>query len=576
MHQNRLVREFLTQLQSRYSIDALTMSMSDWVATNTTLRGKPFTFDRYPFQTKIVDDMHPDLHVTKCSQVGLSEIQIRKMLGFLDRNQGTTGIFTMPTQPMRDRLAKTRVKPLVDSDPVFNKERDRGATRSAFLYQLGISYLHVTDSTEGSATSIPADILFSDEVDLSDQSMLSLFNSRLQNSDFKIRQSFSTPTHVAYGIDAGFGATDQHEYMCRCAHCGHWNIPEFTPAFVSFQTDLLDLSEIEEHHLDELDIGNAYICCERCRKPLDLADPSMREWVPRHPHRTQSRGYRVTPFCTDRLPVNYIVNQLLQYKRSNFIRGWHNTVLGQPFTGGNDRLIRADIETCLTSPSAPDLPGKAPIAVGIDSGITCHVVLFDNPDQYTSQIFSMETVHSERLVEYITALSSRYNIVTGGMDRHPQTVLANQVLEASGGKIWPIEYRGTKDINPVKDVTGTDVVHFQCDRTGALDRVATRVRARNLKMSGYGVQKEIIVSHLTNMVRDETPETPAVWKKLDDADHYFHAMANGLTSMRINGYFEATNEKDPRQVVNIMGIQTKPSQNLFGRPSALASNLPGC
>ena len=94
-------------------------------------------------------------------------------------------------------------------------------------------------------------------------------------------------------------------------------------------------------------------------------------------------------------------------------------------------------------------------------------------------------------------------------------------------------------------------------------------------MSGYGVQKEIIIGHLTNMVRDESPETPAVWKKIDDSDHYFHAIANGLTSMRINGYFDATTETDNRQVVSLIGVSTKPQPSLLGRSTSLASGFLG-
>ncbi|MDR3436423.1 phage terminase large subunit family protein [Telmatospirillum sp.] len=550
------------------------MSVSDWCARNTTLRNKPFSIKGYEFQRQILDDMHPNLWCEKISQVGLSELQIRKMLAFLERNQGTTGIFSLPDQPVRDRFAKTRVKPLVDGDEVFNKERDKNATRSALLYQLGQSFLHLSDCTEGSATSTSADILLHDEIDLSDQSMLALFGSRLQHSSWKVRQFFSTPTHVSFGIDAGFASTDQNEYLCRCAACGHWQLPDFTRQFVimpGLPDEIACFSEIEEHHTHEIDIGGAFVHCEKCFRPLDLSDPELREWVPTYPSRTLARGYRVRPFSTSQLSISYIIQELLTYKRLSFIRGWWNTVMGRAFTGGNERLAVADIEACLDSPQMPDLPEGEPISVGIDSGIMCHVTLFKGADPLNSPIFSMEVVHSERLVEHITMLAKRYRIVTGGMDRHPQTVLANQVLAASGGKIWPIEYRGSQELHPIKDPTGENTIYFQCDRTALLDKVQTRVRGHNLKMAGFGIQKQVIINHLTNMVRDEKPKEPARWCKLSEDDHYFHSIGFGITSSVIAEYISNSSNSDVRQVVSLIGVNAQKINNLLNTKNTIAN-----
>lgn len=570
---NDLIRSLREQFLARYSIDALNMSMSDWIVANTSLKGRPFGFKGYEFQRKIIDDMHPNLWCLKMSQCGLTESQQRKMLAFLERNQGTTGIFTLPNQPMRDRLAKSRVKPLVDGDHVFNKERDRGATRTALMYQLGQSFLHITDCTEGSATSTSADILFIDEIDLANQSMIALFGSRLQNSSYRIRQHFSTPTHVSYGVDAGYATSDQHEYLCRCTHCGHWNVPDFTRDFVTLpglSDEINCLSELEEHHAAALDFDGAYVHCERCKKALDLSEPSLREWVPAYPTKTLARGYRVRPFCTDKLSIRYILGELFTYKRNNYVRGWWNTVIGKPFTGGNERLNRADIEACLVQPMPPDLPPGTKISVGIDSGIMCHVTIFLGADPYTSPVVKMEVIHSEKLVEYIKNLASAYDIITGCMDRHPQTVLANQVREASGKKIWPLEYRGTKNLNPVKDISGEEIVHFQADRTALLDRVHSRVQGRNLKMSGYLIQKDVIINHLTNMVRDQKPETPATWLKLSEDDHYFHALGMGLTSMHINSYLLDKDDEDNREVVSVLAINTPIPKALFPTKRGLA------
>ena len=177
---NAHLRDLLTGLEARYPDDSTTMSMSTWLERNTRLRKAPFSFHRYEFQRKIADDLHPNLNVMKPSQVGLSELQLRKFLGMLKRTTAITGIYTLPNEKMRDRISQTRIKPLVESETVFNGPTAEKPVRYKGLYQIDDSFGYVTGSTEGDATSIPADFLMHDEIDLTEDRMIGL--SRLQGS----------------------------------------------------------------------------------------------------------------------------------------------------------------------------------------------------------------------------------------------------------------------------------------------------------------------------------------------------------------------------------------------------------
>lgn len=545
------------------------MSTSQWVSKNTTLAGKPFSFEGYEFQKAILDDMHENMCVVKISQTGLTEISIRKALAFLERHQGTTGIFTFPDQPMRDKNAKTRFKPIITKDEVFNKPRDKDSVRAACLYQLGLSFLHVTDCTEGAATSTPADILIQDEIDLADQHMLALFQSRLENSNWQISQRFSTPTHIQFGIDAAYIASDQREYLLRCECCGHYDIPDFTPDYVripGLTQEFECFSHLERHHIDGIDLDLAHIICQKCGKQLNLREPSLREWVARKPDRVNNRGYRVRPFSTSRRTIKRIIMSLFEYKDKNYIRGWWNTTIGKAYTAGDERLSTADINACLVGSEIPNYDETRRVAVGIDVGIVCHVTVID---LLTDNPIRFETVQATDLIEHVRMLCSRYNVVIGGMDRHPQTVLASEVWNASGGRIWPIEYRGTKNIMPVRDALG-EVTHYQCDRTAALDRVAVRVRSRKMRALGYGNQKDTITLHLTNMVREEEPEKPAVWKKIDDNDHYFHALGFAYTAVNVVDYLGSLPNQEVRTTVGLIAVPQEKVVPLIGRKSNLA------
>lgn len=180
MAANEYLRKLIQKADERFDIDSSSMSYVDWLVANTTLRGREFTTKDHRFQDAIINDTHPNLDVIKCSQVGLTEVQIRKVLAWLIRNQGLSAIFTLPNEKMFKRVSQTRVKTLVENDKVFNKERDEGSVRSMGLMQFGQSFLYLTGCTEGDATSIPADLVANDEVDISPQDMLALFSSRLQ------------------------------------------------------------------------------------------------------------------------------------------------------------------------------------------------------------------------------------------------------------------------------------------------------------------------------------------------------------------------------------------------------------
>ena len=87
--------------------------MAEWICNNTTLKGRPFSFKNHQFQKQILNDMHPYLTCKKLSQVGLTEGQIRKALGFMCMEPGVRIIYTFPTKILKDNNSRTRIKSVV-------------------------------------------------------------------------------------------------------------------------------------------------------------------------------------------------------------------------------------------------------------------------------------------------------------------------------------------------------------------------------------------------------------------------------------------------------------------------------
>lgn len=557
---NSFASDLNERMLERFVRDSSDMTTLDWICANTTIRGQRYTIDGYEFQEAIINDMHPQMAVRKCSQVGLTESQIRKSLAWTYRTRGVASIFTLPEEKLFKRISQTRIKPIVDKDRVFQLNSE-GAVRSMGILQFGNSFMYITACTEGDATSTSADALFNDEVDLSDQQMLALFNSRLQNSQYKIIQRFSTPTFPMFGIDLDYQASDKHQYLCKCASCGAWNNPMFTREFIEIPglPDRYEtLVEIERTDLDDMDLRNAYVACRKCRRRLPLGAPSSREWVPEHPGRDY-RGYQVSPFCRDLLDPKYIVDTLLKFKDRQFLRGFYNTVLGEPFSDGQIQLSEEDIKACMKGGAKTQVGRDIPCAVGIDVGQTCHIVVGDAAG---NAIFEFLACPVDDLTTQIDRIFKEYNIVAGGIDRLPYTPTSEALRDHTRGIILPIEYSGTgPKIAEVKDKLTEEVTHLRMNRTSLIDAVAAPVRAHNISFYGYAHQDSVVLQHLRDMWRREEPEKPAKWEKLTNQDHYFHSLAFLKGGVLAKNYLEALNKEEERSEVSLNLVYTSGSNS---------------
>jgi hypothetical protein len=559
---NKYLQAFNDRLALRYQQDTTTTTYSAWIRQNTTLHKVPFSFKNYAFQEAIADDEHPDLSCIKCSQVGLTEVQIRKWLAFLRRTDGLNGIFTLPNEKMYRKISKGRILPVLNTDGVFTLEGEEKSVRSMDMVQIGASFGYVSGCTEADATSTSADIVFHDELDLSPMNMISLFQSRLQNSTLKINQKFSTPTFTDYGIDAEFSASDQREFLCKCVVCNHWQIPDFTREFVfipNLPDDVIELTNIDTRTAADIDFTNAYVGCEKCHAQLDLGNGEMREWVARYPDRTLKRGYRVRPFSNDRISIAYIIKQLLEYQNKGYVRGFHNTVLGRPYVDSDSRLSEADIKACMTTQrDLPDIGADVPIGIGIDVGNTCHIVLGKMQSDESMDYLHFESVNVSELAMRVKQLDNTYNIVTGGIDRHPYTPQADEVRDLTDRRVMPIEYRGVTPLNIVEDEFEQDS-HIQVNRTKVIDTVAKGIRRKVDTISGYGMYKNQIIVHLQDMVRDEQPDKPAVWVKLKGNDHFFHAMAMLKAGYQLRQVRDDVAPGELRSTILMAGVDVKAS-----------------
>lgn len=553
----QLFEKLHKQASQKFKASGDDVPISDWITQHTTLAKKPFTFKRYPFQEQIASDMHPNMTVIKCSQIGLTEIQVRKFFAFLRRMNGVSGIFTLPTEDMAKRVYTTRMSPMLRADEVFNPPMEDKPVRRQDLVQVQDSWGYITPCIEGPATSIPADILFHDELDLSDEAMIGLFQSRLQDSDYKITQSFSTPTYMGHGVDKNFQITDQFHYLVRCEACGHHQFPLFTHDFIhipDMNFEVEHLTDMTAEQITGLNLKEAYVKCKKCSGRLDLSNTDYREWVAKFPSKDTFRGYKVNPFSTDRITLEYILTQLSKFKMQENEKGFHNTVLGQAYSPASAQIPEEGIKACMSAHARPVVPGwDRGVFMGIDMGTICHISLVGEHTDGKDPWFLFKTCHVSQLPAVINELQKEYNIIQGCVDRYPFTPEVDSLRINTNSMLMPISYGGHAVIQPKKDELG-DIIYYHANRTFMLDMVRTSITNNIAVLNGYSSHKDTLVVHLRDMVREEQADKEPTWIKLTGNDHFFHSMAYALLARRVAEHQFLQSSSKSGMVLSMMGM----------------------
>ena len=201
------------------------MDFADYLTNNTYIGGKKFSFKGHEFQRYIVDLVRPGkkLSVTKCSQVGISEIFNRIVLARCRTRVNTGAIISFPTKNFAMNVLKTRFADVIENSPdlagYINPNVDNASTK-AFKNGSTIYALSGGPSKDRkSLLNIPADTLIVDERDRQDPAIVTGFASRMSHTpeEERITVNISTPTAAGIGIDHEISqAGEVHTAFVRC------------------------------------------------------------------------------------------------------------------------------------------------------------------------------------------------------------------------------------------------------------------------------------------------------------------------------------------------------------------------
>lgn len=520
-----------------------------WICENTFLRGEPFSYLNHEFQEALVNDPSREKNIRKCSQIGLSEISARVTLALASILDSTTFIYTLPTADFAKNFVKTRVDPILMTSPALRASLNSTADNTQ-IKQIGTSFIYFKGTVgQSAAISVPADGLIHDEWDFSDLQVASNYESRLTHSPYKLKYRFSTPTVAAFGISAEMDVSRRHWNFAKCNHCSEWFLPDYFK-HVKIPDFDGDKKEITRDRLPRMRWEEAKLLCPGCGREPDLA-PRSRAWVCENPDENfEPAGYQVQPFDAPRIvTIPSLVMASTKYDRfTDFV----NFGLGLPAEDKETSLTNEDLERCKVQAGQP---GFFQHVMGIDMGLTCHIIVAGVDPYGRLMVVHTEQVPLPRLESRKLELAARFQVRLTVMDAAPYADMLMR-LQIRDANLYGAVYVTSKDLSlysvkkldEEKSALADDkkarpgeeqVRQVNVNRNRGFDGLMDAVRSGNVLLIA-DENWEIVAKHLQDMKRIKQfttdKEIAYVWQKSAKGhDHFHHALLYAWIASKMRG-----------------------------------------
>lgn len=525
-----------SSLLSGYSLD----NLPRWICDNTYIKGEPYSFTDHEFQERILSDPAPEKVVRKCSQIGLSETTVRAALGMVNSMPGFTAIYTLPTASFAEMFTKTRIDPVIETSPELLAKID-SETDSSKVKKFGSSFLYIR-GTKGAAApiSVPADALIHDELDFSDLTVTSNYQSRLTHSKWKLKWKFSTPTVDGWGISHEFAESKRHWQFVTCTHCNESFVPDYfknvrVPGYAG------RMQEITAEIMWQIRWREAYVACPKCGEAADLS-PENREWVvENNDYQGDTHGYQITPFDAPAIirPRDLIAASLKYERQADFI----NFGLGLPAEDLETGLSEMELDA-MFSEAGRFMPYSH--VMGIDVGMTCHLMVSGVGADGQMDVVHTETVNHTQLEKRKGELRGEFRVRATVMDSQPYYDLLVR-LQGKDPNLWGALYTTSKSLEVFslgdqekdKEKGEERVRQVKINRNRGFDSLMAFMRSNGLRFR-TATHKDKVKAHLQDMkrVRDLTNDDELVfsWKKSATGnDHFHHALLYTYIASRLLG-----------------------------------------
>ena len=222
-----------------------------------TIKGRPYSLDdRKIMKEFVMDSSAHRILVIGGRQIEKSTTVAAKMIIYSIFIPYFNAVYVAPSPEQRKLFAYQRTKAFIDDmNPKLRKalfknhQDEKRVFFIPFANNSAIIHYH-TGTRPDKVRSVSADMLVFDEVQDHDPDALEVIEHTLFHSDFKGGYELvaGTAKSVEHPTQYYWEKSTQAEYLIKCNHCGHWNVPGIK------------------------NIGPKGLICEKCGRPIDIKD----------------------------------------------------------------------------------------------------------------------------------------------------------------------------------------------------------------------------------------------------------------------------------------------------------------
>jgi hypothetical protein len=379
-----------------------------------------FSFQSRGYLKAIYDSPSKRKLLMSGRQVEKSTLLGNSCLAYLLINPYFRTLYVSPSNQQTKVFSRDRIAEPIELSPFLKQATNSKLLKNVFEKRF-INHSQITlrfaflnaDRTRG----IPSDMIVIDEFQDILLENVPVIEECASHSDFKFFVYAGTPKSLDNSIEHYWTRfSTQNEWSVPCRRHGtpkdpgtwHWNI------------------------LDEENVGDKGLICDKCQKPISADDPDAR-WIAQNPHPSVEmpfEGYRIPQLMVPWIEWADIKNKQRVYSRAKF----HNEVLGRSYDSGTRPLTRRDVQrNCWDELSMRyyrdviQYASQCPIFMGIDWGtgessytvVTLGGYLPFAPDRFTNFYWHrFEGVESEprKQLEIIRRLIVDFNVQRVGVD----------------------------------------------------------------------------------------------------------------------------------------------------------------
>ena len=481
--------------------------------------GFPIEFAKRKFLFDIYNDISPLQVLLKPPQIGATVMNTLKSF-YIAKKLRRQIIYTLPAQSDVQDMVGGSINRIIAQNPVLmDWVKDHDTVEQKQVGEAMIFYRGTFTAKQ--AMMVPSGLNIHDEVDASDQAIITQYENRLQaQEDGGWRWYFSHPSLAGRGVDVYWQQSDKKEWFITCPHCKH------------------------EQYLtwpDNIDTEKEIYICSKCKQELPDEARINGTWKPTA--EGEFSGYHVSQLMLYNKSAKDIVRAFNDPQKDK--QYFYNYVLGLPFIGSDDR-----IESSVVLRNCVDVVNEQEgrTIIGADTGHGIHYVLMNKQGVFYYDHASTITA-SKDPYDDIKAHLKRFSKSVAVFDQGGDLIGVRKLQAEFPGRVFLCFYR--------KDRKTTDLIQWgdgekygevQVDRNRMITLIVEQIRdTGRIRLNGTKDEWAEFASHFNNIYREKitsknTPEKDSrdlygqeyVWKR-NGPDHYVHALLYAMVGLQKYG-----------------------------------------